>query len=358
MPVTFVDCRAEHLAAVQAFFARVYRPDYVLRVDEALFRWQFLDSSSPDADAFTMLLALIDGEVAGCLGYIPVDVSVAGGGALRGAWLVNWIVDPEQRQLGLGPLLVREVTGRFAVALNVGPNATARDLLGRMGWSDLGELRRYVCVLDAGLAGRLTEDGALDWPAAGSRPLAPSAGAAASRVSEFSDDAALVWGRLWGGRATGTRRSAEYLNWRYAQHPVFDYRLFEVRDASGVAGLAVYRVEPVREVAASVGRIVELVADEGYEDRLLGALVDDARSSGVALLDFFCSSGRFAAAMARSGFLAGDRAPANEIPILFQPIDRRRSGIHFMARARDGRAITDADDWYVTKGDGDQDRPN
>src|SRR5437867_10692879 len=37
--VTFVDCGADQLPALQDFFARMYRPDYVLAVNADYFRW-------------------------------------------------------------------------------------------------------------------------------------------------------------------------------------------------------------------------------------------------------------------------------------------------------------------------------
>src|SRR4029078_7608996 len=112
MPVAFADCQTEHVASLREFFARVYGSDSVLSVDHGLFEWQFHDSAAQTAGRYTLLLALVDDEIAGCLGYLPVDVDTPEGTA-SGAWLVNWIVDEERRQLGLGPLLVREVTDRF-----------------------------------------------------------------------------------------------------------------------------------------------------------------------------------------------------------------------------------------------------
>jgi hypothetical protein len=45
------------------------------------------------------------------------------------------------------------------------------------------------------------------------------------------------------------------------------------------------------------------------------------------------------------------------MPVLFQPIDRARTGIPFMADVTKLPPI-ELDEWYVTKGDADQDRPN
>lgn len=358
MAVSFVDCQVDHLPSLRAFFARVYRSDYVLRVNEALFHWQFRETSTNKGNDYHIKLALVDGKIAGCLGYIPVEVTL-GGRIVRGAWMANWMVDPNLRRLGLGPLLIREVTRRFDVTLVVGLSRDARDLLPRMGWTDFGELARYVCVLNTQAAGALTETGKLEWPA---RALLdewePRQGTTIRLVNRFSDEATLLWDEVWGKSAAGTRRSAEFLNWRYASHPVFAYRLLEVHNERRLSGLAVYRVEQVRDMPICVGRIVELISEADVEECLLSAVLNDARSQDAAALDFFCSSQRFSLVMARYGFLPGEDEAAMQIPVLFQPLDRPRTGIPFMAYLGNVPDAIKLKDWYVTKGDGDQDRPN
>jgi hypothetical protein len=43
---------------------------------------------------------------------------------------------------------------------------------------------------------------------------------------------------------------------------------------------------------------------------------------------------------------------------LFQPVNRSRRGIRFMAHLRKLPHAAESTEWYVTRGDGDQDRPN
>jgi hypothetical protein len=365
MVISFEDCQADRLPALRVFFARMYGPDYVLRVNERQFSWQYGDTPVSDANGYHMRLGLVDGEIKGCLGYVPLEISVAGR-VVHGAWLANWMVDPGQRQYGLGLLVMRRLMSEFDITLTVGTNQAAHGLLTRLGWTDFGLLPRYVCVLDSHAAGALTENGTLDWPdevqSARAHAQTPTGdagfGLTTRLVDRFEGDATQLWDRAWGESGAGTRRSAEFLNWRYAGHPVLHYRLLEARRDSRLCGLAVYRVEDVRDVPVKVGRIVELVAEETAQDCLLDELRNDARSQGVAALDFFCSSRRFAGTMARHGFLPGENEVASQIPILFQPINRRRSGIPFLAYLRNFPDEDGNRDWYVTKGDGDQDRPN
>src|SRR5262249_48885724 len=146
------------------FFAEMYSPDYVLARSEPLFRWQFGGANTPINGNLALKIAKVDDQVAGCVGYIPTPVQI-GGKSVKGAWGANWMVDEKYRRLGLGPLLIRELAASFEVTLALGGNRDAHDLLPRMGWTDFGDLPRYVCVVDPEAVAPLTESGSLTWPA-------------------------------------------------------------------------------------------------------------------------------------------------------------------------------------------------
>jgi hypothetical protein len=156
----------------------------------------------------------------------------------------------------------------------------------------------------------------------------------------------------------GTRRSAHYLNWRYIHHPLWTYRCFEARADGRLLGLAVYHIEPVRDLSVSVGRLVELVSEPDGANALLGAVLDDARAQQVALVDFFSSSSQMTSALRAFGFLTGEEGPVGQIPLLFQPVDRQRASIHFMAQLTRVAGAPGLGGWYITKSDADQDRPS
>lgn len=357
--VTFTTCPSKDVPAVLAFFASMYSPSYVLATNEKLLRWQFGASGNAvnGAGTLDMTVALVDGEIGGCVGYIPGAIQV-GGRAYPGAWAANWMVDQKFRRLGLGPLLIRELVKQFDVTLALGGNHDAHQLLPRMGWTDFGDLPRYVSVVDPAAAGPLVEGGVLSWPAAlvtaASRP-APRGRAA--RVERFSESATEAWDRLFGD-VSATRRSAAFLNWRYASHPVFAYRMFEYRSGNRLDGFAIYRIEQARDVPARIGRIVELVAEGPTAVDLVRTIVQDGIANGVSVVDFFCSSARLAPVMGEAGFMIGREEPASAIPLLFQPIDRTRTGVLFMANLQKAGGANPASDWYVTTADGDQDRPS
>jgi FkbH-like protein len=358
--IVFADCRTEDVPALKEFVARSYGAQYVLGANDAYFEWQFGDMTGEPVGEYRLRLAKLDGEIAGCLGYIPVDVNVAGQ-TRRGAWLANWMVAPEHRQLGLGPMLAREITAEFEVTLALGANEEARHILSRMGWTDFGMLHRYVAVLDPEQASVLAESGTLHWPD-GPVPTAKEGNSqiAVTRIECFTQEAADLWDAMRGNEAAfaATRRTLSYLNWRYTDHPQFPYRLFEARSEGRLVGWAVYRVEQAKDLTVRVGRLVEFVCKPDAEDALLEGLLDDARAQQALAMDFFCGSEFHAPLLAGHGFLPGTDPRTEQIPMLYQPIDRRRAGIRFLANLNQIPEASTVEYWYVTKSDGDQDRPN
>lgn len=360
MSVTFGSCTPSQVPELRDFMGRMYRYDYLFCTNEDLFKWQFAGpGSSGEHGPYHVKLALIDDRIVGCLGYIPVELNV-GDKVVPAAWTANWMVDPAQRRLGLGPLLMRELTREFDVTLVVGLSGDARSLLPRMGWTPFPDLDRYVCVLDPQGASQLTDTGRLDWPAEAIERAASSSSprSGVNRVYEFGAEATELWDRLCArGPFVGTRRSAEFLNWRYAMHPLFHYRLFEAYREGTLSGFAVYRIEPVRDLALKVGRVVELASMDS-SDSLIDVLLEDSRREGIVAIDFFCSTPQLFPVLNRKGFLPPGDPAAAQVPILFQPIDRRRKAIPFMAYLKNLKSRMNGFSWYVTKGDGDQDRPN
>jgi GNAT superfamily N-acetyltransferase len=357
MGLKFIDCPPERIPSLRAFFSAMYWPGYVLSDNESFLRWQFGPTPLSHSDNYHLILGVVDDQIKGCLGYIPVEVSLAGR-RISSAWAANWMVDESTRRLGLGPLLMRELSKRFDITLALGGNRDAHDLLPRMGWTDFGLLPRYVSVLDPERAALLTEHNRLEWPSAPPSMPTPCNGASVARVDAFGDDTTRLWDETWGASAAGTRRSAEFLNWRYAAHPTFTHHLFEVHDHGRLRGMAVLRIEQVRDMPIRVGRVLELLGDDEHIPVLLASVVEDARTEAAAVVDFFCGSRRMARPLEAAGFLPGERPPASSIPILFQPVDRTRTGILFMANLQKTPAAEGIQDWYVTKSDGDQDRPS
>jgi hypothetical protein len=177
-----------------------------------------------------------------------------------------------------------------------------------------------------------------------------------------------AWTKFFSPRLIGTWRDSAYLRWRYLVHPRFEYRVLFARDESGdtLCGLVVYRLERVHESNECVVRIVELLGERAATRLLVATVVEEAYAAGAAFVDFFCTLSSLAPALEDCGFVRDDALPAS-LPMLFQPLDFRRNRVRaaiwmaddeLAAAAAGPNGPLDQDALYVTRSDGDQDRPN
>lgn len=355
--IYFEDCRQDHIFEVKAFIAKSYGTNYVLGSNDEYFEWQYKRTATSEGQDYHLRLAIDEGRVVGFLGYIPVEQSF-GGKKLRACWLANWMVDPDARQLGLGPLLVKSVSADFDVTLALGANEEARDVLSRMGWTDFGQLKRFVRVIDEQKARTLTGNDDYEWP--GEIPV-PISSTQIDHIDEFTDCVTALWDRLLGEdpMVSGSRRTAEFLNWRYVAHRQFEYKLLAaVGDRGELIGVGVYRIEQARNEETVIVRILELFGERTALPSLVDKIVHQASIAGATAIDYFGGEGYAQQLMLDRGFLTQEDSAASDIPVLYQPIDRSRGGIRFLAdlsRTQDAMFIHQ---WYVSKADGDQDRPN
>jgi hypothetical protein len=333
------------------FLRRCYGVRYVLR-DQALMRWQF--GVADDPHALSLFWYGDEENIVSILGYRPTTLFW---GALDrplvGCWLSNWMSDPAQRT-GAGAVLMRRAQEKFPVVLAQGAGAANKPIAERLGFRILEPIDRQIAVFDVE---RATKFLAADTTAV-LAPMVPAV-PAGEVLTKLPDDYAPDWTRYPAAMAFGSVRDAAHLRWRYLDHPVFRYEVDVAPGSSGPA-VCVWRLErAVGEVCDWVGRIVEFFHPADAPDRgrsALSAALRRMREGGAAFADLSCGAEPF-----RTTARAAGMADATELPIAFRlsPTERRlrRQNVEFWA-APDLPSPTGLPDFLVSKGDGDQDRPN
>jgi hypothetical protein len=340
------------------FLAETYRPDYVMR-ERKLFDWQFRNPADPGA--VCMLCAFEDDELIGIMGYMPLPL-LWGGGGLRvdGAWAANWIV-AKGRRSGPGVLLMRRLTEMFDVVLGQGAGKMNEVIVAKMGFAFHPEIPRYGCVLEPEATLAALRPDASPEERDGVQGLAPSLRPNAEPVTALDTiDAPYSpdWKR-YGGLGFGTLRDASYLSWRYLEHPLFEYRV-RVAGAPGAPAVCVYRIERTRGSAAvDVGRIVELFGPDGEQDlvdAVLAVAVEEMRVAGCLMVDFYCTGAAAGLAARKAGLqvIREGLLPSRLSPVQSQP---RAQNLEYWVKPGTARP-KGMHEMYVTKSDGDQDRPN
>ena len=328
------------------------RDDYVLLSDQYL-KWQFLDNPFNQTDDYTLKLFIKDGRILGQIGLIPVRLKVPWNDTISASYPVNLMVRPELRSLGVGYFLLKDSMRYYSALINPGASAEGEKLCKGVGMKFMGNLNRYIYVISKEKA-RLIFNG----------DISILNGLDSRRHKKFTSkmspaDFPLPTEDIFQAFGVGyfpfhVVRDSKFLRWRYIEHPFFEYRFIF---SDGNKGLLIYREEVEPATGVRVWRIVELIADSESCKSILEHIIDKAVKSDVAIIDFICSFTAYDDVFRSKGFLSGDSEAVKGFAYLFQPLDFRKTAIRLLISDREGINY-DMNQWYITKGDSDQDRPN
>lgn len=258
-------------------------------------------------------MALLDGRVVGMVGSTYVRFNLEGK-RVRASLVGGLVTLPSARSWRIFTGLLR-VSGERAVRDGISfgyafvlPRVVP--LNRRLGNAVIGRIPVYAGFLDFRRFLR-----ARGWPAPvaffanGAMPFLGACipGAAAPNVDvrtieQFDAEVDVLWEEARRSREVCAVRDARYLNWRYIQHPDFDYRCAGAYQGQDMLGVVVYRVIPHKGVAY----ITELLAT-GERGSVLRALLRhallDVKSDGIGMVTAsFPAQSPAARVLVRAGF--------------------------------------------------------
>ena len=349
-------CGPEEVDELIDFIASTWGPSHVLARSRPLLTWQFdgarLKGAQP-SDLGVLLLRDEARRIVAMQGLIGARV-VRPEETFDGAWLCNLMAAEGARAAGAGMTMLKAVTDLgLDVLMTAGINPALYRVYPAMGFMVRPEMGRWVWL-------------------SRSRANSPIISAFVgeddrARQAQSADDCENVdgpfgepWDRLWSTRPSnyfGVDRDAGYLNWRYDNHPIFDYRALVVREGEKWRGLAIYRVEDILPDGGSALRVVELHGDELAMVSLLQAFAQKVENEGHLLVDFV-GDRPGGEVFAKAGWrrATSDHHPP---PNLFQPLApayRPLNSAYKTLTPRLSRA--DLANLSALRADSDQDRPN
>ncbi|MGA3294945.1 MAG: hypothetical protein ABSE45_13295 [Candidatus Acidiferrales bacterium] len=377
MGVEFRFANLREYPRISDFLHEHWAKNHVYTRDRALFDWSFHRPGHWDPESYSFSLAVDGDELVGILGGIPFTLNRFGQ-ASKAVWIVNYVIRTDYRKGATALQLLssfRKPEFSAVVAFGINPATVAiyQVLRGQV----LPEIPRHFLVMP-----HQTERMACalhlaypDW----------SDERAASLISGFELPELPVaplqmghslpcsWDEIdWpehASRTIGAARDADFLTWRYRNHPVFNYRFLTVPEGKRT-GLAVWRLETIRTETPHgrkdvdlIGRLVEfLPASAANAEALFGAFVGELDRAGAMGADFYGYHGETRKWLQELGFRGAQSHPDGPaIPSRFQPLDGKGGGIMSAIFLRDGKSPGSDDvecPWYWTKSDSDQDRPN
>jgi GNAT superfamily N-acetyltransferase len=218
---------SEVLAAYQSF------PSVLGESTEEKIAWKLNDN--PFGRGVAVVVRDDRGTIVGMNAYQPVVIANSAGQRLRGHQSMDTVVAESARGQGLFTRMYQAYYDRTDADFVYGfPNKnSAHGFFTKLGWSRFGMVPMRVKPLRTGFMARRLKLGFLDFPIAAFRGNRGSS----ALLSSFDDRHEQAWRSvldrspaLW-----GVDRSANYLNWRYRDHPTSSYELRERKDGSFVA---------------------------------------------------------------------------------------------------------------------------
>ncbi|MBP9820432.1 GNAT family N-acetyltransferase [Candidatus Woesebacteria bacterium] len=353
------DLKETDIPALREFIAKQFHHKYIL-LHEVFFDWQYLHAPWNKPGQYSMKVIKHREEVLGYCGYVPLRFLPSETPFLA-AVLANLIVDERLRRFGFGIQLLQAVTADYPVTYVNGYSDQLRSACSKWSqWSERGNLNRLVGVLHREkfdqLGFQIKNLSQLTYDASKSKKL--------TLVHRFTKSFDERLNDLFPFNALGVARTSQYLNWRYIDHPLFNYECYTYGPQSRALGYVVIRKEPFAHVGNNsvVARILEYGAVDSYSSAMLGELHGLLYDSSVDFIDFFCSMDVWNKQLGEMGYLDISASSVTKLPVLFSPVDTTRKAINWMTFIDTSRVpqqlLDTTDPWYLTKGDGDQDRPN
>lgn len=341
--------------ALKRFVDQNFHARHPLR-DQRFVSWQHRPPAF-EGQGLALLVARLADEIVGIMGVIPAWFSVFGQRE-RAVFFAHLMTAAPLRQKGLGAAFILRGSEAAAITYTTGYNReTMERIYQKFGWTTHEALRRFVRILDAARVAALVGSGPFVAP-----PLPKRiSGYESETLSSFDERVDQLWERVNERYPVSLERSRAYLHWRYIEHPVFTYHCVLVSYQAQPIGCLVLRTEQAG--GFRVLRIIDLFGTSEGVAELLAYALEYGRDQGVHFLDYFLTSAVHDTALSRAGFLEASSAPFNQIPRLFQPLDRTRATPISLARGFHGSLkndprLSDLARWYITKGDCDQDRSN
>ena len=348
-------CPRNRIIDLQDFIRNYWSDEHVFVRDATVLEWQHRWTANPDF--LSVIIAEDQKKLVAMLGIMPCEFSVHGI-RLRAKWGAIWLTIPEYRKRpGISIRVLRKgmVNDQEIGALQAA-NEIAMPIYKRMGYFAIDEVPRWWRILSPAALKRLYKFGGSESP---NLPLPDAPATTFSPAVHLLEWGAVEdrWDAAWESQFAptliGTWRDREYLTWRYIEHPSFTYQLLFAEEAGEITGMLCYRLAEIRDCPERVLRIVEYLTVTTEAARALASVaVRIGIKEDAAFADFYCTGLRFGEPLEEFGF---SREPSG-LPCLFQPLDLNERPLN--AAFHSTEVNFDSPDLYVTRSDGDQDRPN
>jgi len=254
--------------------------------------WEWLYNRNPASEPLIWIVK-DGGKVIGHRSYLPAKVKV-GNNTLIAGQAIDTAVHPEYRRCGIFSKLLFEslqeaYSRNWAFIYNF-PNQFAYPGYLKSGWSDAFKIRLLIKILSPLAVAKNALKIAVPFNIISdsldnfysrifhsSKVSATKHGFSIKEDFFFDEYYDNFWERISKEYHIVVIRSSKYLNWRYAENPLFDYKTFSIRDGDKIIGYTILQCSTIRGFWC--GNIVEFLT--------LPDMVDVAKDLLALATDFF-----------------------------------------------------------------------
>ena len=359
--------RIAEISILQDFLRVHWNANHALVHSASLLTWQhdnpFKSGSQYAKDELSFMGGWDGNRLVAVLGEIPVPFSFEGRSG-RGSWLALWKNSSAGSNAGLGLELFHRasVNPRAEFVGGIGVNKQVKPAYRLLRFALHEDLSLHL-VLNPAKSSMLVQRKET-WSAEAAQAFLPRLAPPARARVVHAPVEREAWEAFWDRQRkqiVGVDRTYDYLAWRYRSHPHYRYEWLQLRDDAGaLAAVGVYRIEPLAELGESVVHVVEFLGDPDARAPLAAALVGVMQETGASFVGFRCSHRpALAAWQSAGGVRYGADDPTYQVASLFQPVVPDYRPLIWAYRMNgDAAELPGLDRLYVTRSDGDQDRPS
>lgn len=343
------------LRLLRDFFGKSY-----YGANDKYVKWQYFDSPfkarMTAKDDYSILVFMDKGQNIMALDAFLPWVTCVNGKEVTTVWDIEWMNFSEMR--GLGKEIVKSLRKRTEIYCGYGMNELSLRSYEKLGYSARNEIERKIAILDAGKCMELFGNDEIEGQKDFLKGVEIESVAGNTGYFEIKDPGNIS-GKYWKSHMERcditSLKDRRVLKWRYFDHPYINYDLIAMDPEAG-KGLAVVRVERIKDQKENVLRVLELFPVQGYERDLVKAVISFGIDKGAVMSDFFCVSKRSCEEICPEPFVSLAEHREYQVPMLFQPIEvRERKSINMVLDCNEGLDDVSFNQFCATKGDGDQD---
>ena len=335
-------------------------PDRNQDLIESRWQWMYLESAKRLDTAPVMWNYMEADNVIGYTGGIPVQAKLLEN-VVNTAWCVDTMVLKSCRDKGIGPIIMMKAKADLPFNLSLGQTKEMRSILFSLGWQQIAPLQVYVFPLRPGkmfkgkmnplLAGTAGAGLQLLTYTKNKKIRSKLLDLDVNEIDQFSEPHDSLWEEIKFDYKCAVVRDASYLNWKYVDQPGQTFKRFEMKAGNKVVAAAVLMLRepgphsPYKYKRAFIVDLVTAISDRKMVLSVLEVIRKEVLKLDYDSIIFEIISKEIEAALAQFGFLKRD--PERYFLVYSGDTDGKEKT----------SSLLEPDNWFITKGDSDIDRP-